>query len=393
MRRPLISLLVVSLGLLASPATAQPGGFEVVASGLGFAVNMAFLPDDRILIADKGGAIRVVDDGRLRDRPLATLPADATNNETGLLGLAVDPEFPEQPWVYAYLSDATDGSNKLVRLGVEGMRADAPETLFDAIATTSIHNGGDLAFGTDGSLFLVTGDGAEETRSQDPDDPHGKVLRFDVDQGGAMTIHASGIRNSFGLCVDPRTGDLFETENGPSAWDEINRVEEGANLGWPSQLGPGGGPTYVDPLVGFEEVVVLTGCATTGFARDGLYATDFRGQLHHVVRRDDGVDSEIAATFDGGATDVAFGPDGALYVLTTDTLYRSATPDEEEEAGVGNDGGGDGTADPFSPGGSSTPTPAVHDGFGAALGTAGGIVVIAVLVLAFVWLRGRALRR
>lgn len=391
MRRPLISLLVATLGLLASPAAAQPGGFEVVARGLGFAVNMAFLPDGRILIAEKGGAIRVVDDGRLRDRPLTTLPADATNNETGLLGLAVDPAFPEQPWVYAYLSDATDGSNKLVRLEVEGMRADAPETLFDAIATTAIHNGGDLAFGTDGSLFLVTGDGAEETRSQDPDDPHGKVLRFDVDQGGAMTIFASGIRNSFGLCVDPRNGDLFETENGPSAWDEINRVEEGANLGWPSQLGPGGEPTYVDPLVGFEEVVVLTGCATTGFARDGLYATDYRGQLHHLVQRDDGVDSEIVATFDGGATNVAFGPDGVLYVLTTDTLYRSATPDEED--GVGNGGSGDDTADPFSPGGPSTPTPAVDDGFGAALGTTGGVVVIAVLVLAFVWLRGRALRR
>lgn len=389
MRRPLISLLVATLGSLASPATAQPDGFEVVASGLGFAVNMAFLPDGRILVADKGGAIRVVDDGRLRDRPLATLPADATNNETGLLGLAVDPAFPEQPWVYAYVSDATDGSNKLVRLAVEGMRADAPETLFDAIATTPIHNGGDLAFGTDGSLFLVTGDGAEETRSQDPDDPRGKVLRFDVDQGVAMTIHASGIRNSFGLCVDPRSGDLFETENGPSAWDEVNRVEEGADLGWPSQLGPGGEPTYVDPLVGFEEVVVLTGCATTGFARDGLYATDFRGQLHHVVRRDDAVDSEIVATFDGGATDVAFGPEGALYVLTTDTLYRSAAPDEED--GVGSDGGADpsGPAEPPTP----TPTPAVDGGFGAALGTTGGIVVIAVLVLAFVWLRGRALRR
>ena len=103
------------------------------------------------------------------------------------------------------------------------------------------------------------------------------------------------------------------------------------------------------------------------------------------MQRDDGVDSEIVATFDGGATDVAFGPDGALYVLTTDTLYRSATPDEE--GGVGNDGGGDGTADPSGPGTPSTPTPGVDDGFGAALGTTGGVVVIAVLVLAFVWLR------
>jgi glucose/arabinose dehydrogenase len=381
-----------SLAMLASPAAAQPAGSEVVADGLEFAVNMAFLPDGRILIAEKGGAVRVVDDGELRDRPLATLPANATNNETGLLGLAVDPSFPEEPWVYAYLSDATDGLNKLVRFPVDGMRAGSAETLFDAIATTGIHNGGDLAFGGDRSLFLVTGDGAEESRSQDPDDPHGKVLRFDLDRGGAVTIHASGIRNSFGVCVDPRNGDLFQTENGPSAWDEINRVDEGANLGWPSQLGPGGEPTYVDPLVGFEDVVVLTGCATAGFARDGLYATDYRGQLHHVVRRDDGIAVEVVSTFDGGATDVAFGPDGALYVLTTDTLYRSAAPDEERDEGP-NDGPDGGTSEPSGPGETPTATPVVDDGFGSALGTTGGIVVLAVFALGFLWLRGRALRR
>src|SRR4051812_38328167 len=246
--RAVAALAVVVVTTTPVPAHAQANGFEPVADGLNFAVNVAFLPDGRILIAEKAtGRIVEIVDGTLLDEPVASLPVDATANETGLLGLAVDPHFAAEPWIYAYFSDATDGMNRLVRMRLDGDAADEPETLFDAIATTPIHNGGDLAFGHDGTLFLVTGDGAVEARAQDAGDPHGKVLRLGRDGSvpednpvAGNPMYAFGIRNSFGLCVDSSDGSLWETENGPDSWDEVNRIRAGENHGWPDQLGPGG---------------------------------------------------------------------------------------------------------------------------------------------------------
>jgi glucose/arabinose dehydrogenase len=384
--RALAALTVVVVTSTPLPVHAQANGFEPVASGLNFAVNVAFLPDGRIVVAEKGtGQIRVIEDGRLLDDPLTTLPVDATANETGLLGLALDPSFPDEPWIYAYYSDATDGMNRLVRMRLGGDVADEPETLFDAIATTPIHNGGDLAFGHDGTLFLVTGDGAEEARAQDADDPHGKVLRFERDGSvpednpvAGNPMYALGIRNSFGLCVDPGDGSLWETENGPDAWDEVNRIRAGENHGWPDQLGPGGDPTYDDPVIGFEQVIVPTGCAAD-LERGRLFFGDYGGRLHVVVfpggsaaPRD-----EVLATFPPGITDVAWSDDGGLYVLTTSTLYRATG---EISAATGSPGSPTGGADNDA-------------GFGSGLRNTAGLVVLAILVAGFVWLRGRALRR
>jgi hypothetical protein len=388
--RALAAVAVVVVTSSPIVARAQTDGFEPVIEGLNFAVNLAFLPDGRILVAEKAtGQIRVVEDGDLLDEPLVTLPVDATANETGLLGLAVDRDFPDQPWIYAYYSDATDGMNRLVRMRLDGDEVGAPETLFDEIATTPIHNGGDIAVGVDGRIFLVTGDGAESTRSQDVDDPHGKVLRFERD--GAIPPHnpqpgspvyASGIRNSFGLCIDPDEGSLWETENGPESWDEVNLIGSGENHGWPDQLGPGGEPTYVDPVIGFEQVIVPTGCAALRQQSVMLFG-DFGGRLHELSQLGSDTDSpvdDVIATFPDGITDVAIPNDGTgtIYVLTTSTLYRAT-----DAASIGPEGL------------TTSPAPAngADGGFGTALRNTAGLVVLAVLVAGFFWLRGRALRR
>ena len=384
--RALAALAVVVVTSTPLPLRAQASGFEPVAVGLNFAVNTAFLPDGRILVAEKAtGQIRVIEDGTLLDGPLASLPVDATANETGLLGLAVNATFADEPWVYAYFSDATDGMNRLVRMRLDGNVAGEPETLFDAIATTPIHNGGDLAFGHDGMLFLVTGDGAEAARAQDASDPHGKVLRLERDGSvpednpvAGNPMYALGIRNSFGLCVDPRDGSLWETENGPESWDEVNRIRAGENHGWPDQLGPGGDAPYVDPVIGFEQVIVPTGCAAD-LERGRLFFGDFGGRLHVVVfpGGDAAPHDEVLATFPDGITDVAWSDDGGLYVLTTSTLYRATG--EISTA----------TGSPGSPTGGA----AGDDGFGSALRNSAGLVVLAILVAGFFWLRGRALKR
>ena len=130
--------------------------------GFDFAVNLAFAPDGTMFVADKDlGEIRIVRDGEILDAPFATLPVEVTVNETGLLGVAVDPAFPDQPWVYAYYT-GDDVQNHLVRIRADGDRGTEVQTLLDLLpATAGWHNGGDLAFGPDGTLYVSVGDGHE----------------------------------------------------------------------------------------------------------------------------------------------------------------------------------------------------------------------------------------
>ena len=144
--------LAVLVVLFPSAAGAQEG-FELQVDGFGFAVNMAFAPDGTIFVADKDvGEIRIVRDGEILDQPFATLPIQVTVNETGLLGVAVHPDFPDEPWVYAYFT-GTDAVNHLVRIRADGDRGTDIQPLLDLLpATAGWHNGGDLAFGPDGKL-------------------------------------------------------------------------------------------------------------------------------------------------------------------------------------------------------------------------------------------------
>ncbi len=305
---------------------------RAVAEGLAFPTNLAFAPDGRMFFTEKDtGRVRVIQDGRVVPDPFVELPVEG-GAERGLLGIALHPAFPHEPWVYLYLSDAADGRNRLVRVRAEGNRGVETEVLLDLLpAVTGYHNGGDLAFGPDGKLYLVTGEAHDPQRAQDPGDLGGKVLRLNPDGtippdnpfGPESPVFSMGLRNSFGLCFDPESGALWETENGPDAWDELNRIEAGANYGWPDHLGPGGGPSYVDPVLAFEEVIVPTGCAFLG---GRLYFGDFRGDLHEVRPAPPGdpaaAGERVVARLGTGITDVAPGPDGALYVATASSILR-----------------------------------------------------------------------
>jgi quinoprotein glucose dehydrogenase len=152
--RRLLPVVVLTVVIAPSIARAQEG-FEREVDGFGFAVNVAFAPDETMFVADKDrGEIRIVRDGEILERPFATLPVQVTVNETGLLGVAVDPAFPDEPWVYAYYT-GTDAVNHLVRIRADGDRGTEIQTLLDLLpATAGWHNGGDLAFGPDGKLYV-----------------------------------------------------------------------------------------------------------------------------------------------------------------------------------------------------------------------------------------------
>ncbi|HEY6567994.1 MAG TPA: PQQ-dependent sugar dehydrogenase [Actinomycetota bacterium] len=311
-------------------STAQPQPF---AEDLAFPTNMAFSPDGRLFFTEKDtGNVRIVQDGALLPTPFATLPV-VPDAERGLLGIAIDPRFPTQPWVYLYLSDAVDGVNRIVRMRAEGNHGGQPETLLDGLdSAAGYHNGGDLVFGIDGTLFASLGEAHDANRAQDPDDLGGKIVRLRPDGtvpadnpfGADNPVWSYGHRNSFGLCIDRESGELWETENGPDIDDEVNLIEGGANYGWPRVTGGAGGSDFSQPVVVFPETIAVTGCAVV----DGdLFFGSFDGRLWRLRgdERDRG-DAEEVASFPQGVTDVALGPDDMLYIATADSIWTMRLP-------------------------------------------------------------------
>jgi glucose/arabinose dehydrogenase len=360
---------------------AQPSVVHV-ATELAFPTNMAFAPDGRIFFTEKEtGNVRIFRDGRVLSEPFVHVSVEPSA-ERGLLGIALHPNFGREPWVYLYYSESGGASNRIIRVRAEGTTAGAIDPVITLLpAVTGYHNGGDMAFGPDGKLYVVTGEAHDPERARDPNDLGGKVLRLDPDGsvpddnplGPDNPVYALGIRNSFGLCFDPVTGDLWETENGPTSDDEVNRIVAGGNYGWPDQLGPGGAPAFVDPVLVFPDEIVPTGCAVSadgrrlyfGSYRGGLYAADLSsdGRRLGTPGRIPGIDASVI--------DVARAPDGSIYLTTTDSLLRL----------VG------------TPSGSPVPAGSPTSPGSGAVGTGVGLVIAAVLIGGLILLRRRILRR
>jgi aldose sugar dehydrogenase len=383
----LLALAFVAAGAApaADAARAKP---RLVAGDLAFPTNIAFAPDGRIFYTEKEtGDIRIIAEGGVLPEPFDHLDV-IEGSETGLLGIALHPNFPADPWVYVYYTDAADGRNRMIRILADGDTGTDRQDMIDGLsASLGYHNGGDIVFGLDGSLFLSVGEAHEAERAQDPNDIGGKVIRILADGnlppdnpfGPDNPVYSIGHRNSFGLCVDPSNGDLWETENGPASDDEINRIVAGANYGWPDQLGPGGAPPFVDPVVDYRVEIVPTGCAVwEGDLFVGSYAT---GLLHRIALPavPGAAVDDVVAHFDRGITDVAVGPDGDLYVATSDSIWRIA--------------GAAASMAPIPVPSPTAPAPSEDGGSLAArlLGTAAAIAAAAGL--AFRFAAGRRLRR
>jgi len=378
--------LLLVLGSVCIPiATAHAAAtFEPVATGLSFPSNMAFAPDGSLFFAEKDtGDIRVIRDGELVVAPVAHIDV-LSSSEQGLLGLALDPAFDTQPWIYVYYSDPVSHLNRLARIRADDVEA-GPEPLLDALTTEhGYHNGGDLVFGGDGKLYVAVGEVHDGERAQDPDDLGGKVLRLNPDGstpsdnplGAGNPAYSMGHRNSFGLCVDPSTGVLWETENGPGSDDEVNRVEPGGNYGWPDQLGPGGEPTFIDPVLDFPAVIVPTGCAVW---QDDLYFGAYgTGLLYRLsLPAADGAHADAIGDLGAGITDLQVGPDGDLYIATSDAIVKLA--------GTGS------PAPTMSPPAAPPPADAAGGGWKSVIAVVAGAALAAGLIARFV--AGWRLRR
>lgn len=320
---------------------------EIVAENLEIPWSIAFLPDDRIFVTERTGKLRVIEDGNLRQEPVKTLDVGAF--EGGLLGIALDPNFSDNHHLYLYYTynEFLTTYNKVVRFTEKNNELTDELVLVDKIPGAAIHDGGRLKFGPDGKLYITTGDAANADSAQDLNSLAGKILRINPD--GTIPddnpfenslVFSYGHRNPQGLDWDPVTGKLVVAEHGPSgergfAHDEINIVEAGKNYGWPKVVGDGTDQSYVNPLLHTGSETWAPSGATFYDSENipewtnKFFVATLRGNHLRMLELDTQENAVVSskALFlgeFGRLRDAAVGPDGDLYLLTSNRDGRGS---------------------------------------------------------------------
>ena len=330
-----------------SVATALPQGARVdlYRGDLDFPVDMAWVPGSkRLFFTEKvTGRIRVMVKGRLLARPCADLDVSGSG-ERGALGIVLHPRFERNHFLYVYYTNREPLHNRVARFRVRENRCRAKRDIVKGLPTKGAtnHNGGQLVF-VGGKLFVSTGDAADRATAQDLDTRLGKILRYNPDgsipdgnpfseAGDRSPVWSYGHRNPFGLAVRPGTGQLFETENGESCDDELNRIRRGANYGWGNgyRCGTAGvGPDPRGPIRRWSSIIVPTDAwwyeGRMKSLSGSLYVGAFDGDLHRLFVNSKGTrvrrDRVVHSTGDG-IVDVSKGPGGWLYFMTPSAIYR-----------------------------------------------------------------------
>jgi glucose/arabinose dehydrogenase len=263
-----------------------PSGFSEtqVASGIASPTAMAFAPDGRLFVCEQGGALRVIKNGVLLAAPFVTLTVDSAG-ERGLLGVAFDPAFVTNNFVYVYYTATSPAiHNRVSRFTANGDTAAAGSEVvildLNNLSSATNHNGGAIHFGPDGKLFIAVGENANGSNSQTLGNLLGKVLRinsngtipsdnpfFNTATGNNRAIWALGLRNPFTFDFQPGSGRIFINDVGQNTWEEINDGIAGSNYGWPETEGSTSDPRFRSPLFAYTHgSSETTGCAIAGGA-------------------------------------------------------------------------------------------------------------------------------
>jgi cysteine-rich repeat protein len=336
-----------SLGVAHEAAVIQDANFadSVFVSGLTGPTTMTFAPDGRLFVSEKDGPLRVVKNGQLLSTPFVTLTVD-NGNERGLMGIAFDPNFASNHYLYVYYT-STAGTihNRLSRFTANGDVAVAGSELVLADLPTlgaANHNGGAVHFGSDGKLYVSVGENAVSSNAQSLTTPLGKLLRFNTDgsiptdnpfyataTGLAKATWAMGLRNPFTFEVQPGTGTIFINDVGEGGWEEINRGQAGGNYGWPTTEGDfSNHPEFVRPFYAYPHGAGTSAgtCIAGGTFYNpptSAFPSSYVGQYffsdynnNWITRIDPNTGAHsVFATGVGGPVDLDVGPDGALYYL------------------------------------------------------------------------------
>ncbi|MGI4883622.1 MAG: PQQ-dependent sugar dehydrogenase [Janthinobacterium lividum] len=362
----IVLLLALAGGLTGLRAAGQtfPAGFSaaLVATGIQNPTALAFAPDGRIFTCQQTGELRVVKNGSLLAAPFVSLSVNS-DGERGLIGIALDPNFSSNHYVYLYYTLASGANNRISRFTAAGdVAAAGSETLvlnLDPLSSATNHNGGAMHFGKDGKLYVAVGENANRVNAQNLDSYMGKLLRINPDGsvpsgnpfvGSGLSaqrqrIWSYGLRNPFTFSVQPGTGSIFVNNVGESSWEEIDDASAGGrNFGWPASEGYAVNPGETAPLFAYPHASGFpdgTGCSITGgtffnpsstnypAAYIGKYFyQDYCGKWINYIDPNSSTTppprNPFALNMPGDALALETGPDGNLYYLARNgaALYK-----------------------------------------------------------------------
>ncbi len=348
----IFSISIISLG--SSVLTVNGQEFEVVtiAENLEVPWEIEFAPDGRIFFTERNGALRVIEDGKLNPDPVTIL--DVGTVEGGLLGLALDPNFDKNHFLYLYYTyfEFPFTYNKVVRYTENNNTLLEEFILVDKIPGGVVHDGGRIKFGPDEKLYITTGDAGNADSAQDLNSLAGKILRINSDGSIPLDnpfsdsmVFSYGHRNPQGIDWDPLTGKLVASEHGPSgergfAHDEINVIEAGKNYGWPKIIGGENDPEFVNPIIHTGDDTWAPSGSTFYDSenipewKNKYFVATLRGNhlrmLDLDVQSNQVISSEALFSNFGRLRDASMGPDGNLYLLTSNRDGRG-TPAENDD--------------------------------------------------------------
>lgn len=348
----IIFATIVILCFSISSVSAKNYQVETVAENLEIPWAIAFAPDGRIFFTERVGHLRVIENGVLNPEPIQSFSVGGF--EGGLLGIALDPKFDENHYVYLYYTynDFLSTFNKIARFTESENKLSDEKVLLDKIPGGPFHDGGRIKFGPDGKLYATTGDAGNTALSQDLNSIAGKILRINSD--GTIpddnpfpnsAVYSLGHRNPQGIDWDPITGKLVISEHGPSgdkgfAHDEVNVIVAGKNYGWPTIVGD-------ETKDGLETPLLHTGDKTWAPSGASFYNSDnisewenmffiatLRGNhlrmLDLDLENNKVISSSALLSEYGRLRDASMGPDGNLYILTSNRDGRgSPAPNDD----------------------------------------------------------------
>ena len=319
--------------------------------------SMAFLPDGRLLVTEKSGKLRMVENGKLLPQAINGVPAVVDRGQGGLLDIALHPRYAENGWLYLSYSAKGEGGSgtEVMRAKLKGMQLTDSEVIFRQAPKISSnkHFGSRLVFDREGFLYITLGDRGEMERAQDLAQHIGKVIRlhddgrvpqdnpFAAKSDALPEIYSYGHRNVQGATLNPATGKVWTHEHGPQGGDEINIVQAGINFGWPvitygvnyftgTKIGEGTKkPGMAQPLYKWVPSIAPSGMAFyTGDAYPGWKNHLFVGSLKFqtlvklTLDGDKVVKEERLFENLGRVRDIRQGPDGLLYLIAGDRLLQ-----------------------------------------------------------------------
>ncbi len=315
----------------------------VVAENLQIPWELAFLPDGTILVTERPGNVAVVREGSFSR---ISIPDVYHVGEGGLLGMALHPDFGENKFLYFYLTykEGSEIKNRVERYRFDNNALSDRRVIVDEIPGSGNHNGGRIAFGPDGYLYITTGDSQTPSLSQDINSLAGKILRLlpdgsiPDDNPFGNAVYTFGHRNAQGLAWD-NEGRLWSTEHGPSSLflpnccqDELNLIERGKNYGWPDSRGDNVQPGTVGPVLHSKEDTWAP--AGVVYHEDSLFFGGLRGQtLYEAVLQGDKV-IELKKHFQGEfgrVRVVSLGQENFLYISTSNTDGRGSPRQNDDK--------------------------------------------------------------